>query len=687
LDGMTKRTKESLLIVLLSVIVFRSSFAGLIKIPHTQEECQTYTTCDDCILDSGCGWCDLDQTSSGCLPGSQDGPTDPLTCQGGLWKYSSCEENDLCTVQLTCEKCLEHSECGWCDNICVAGNITQPFGGENCVQWIHYPKTCDAIECSVYSSCQICAQQPTCGWCESTGVCLQGLLRPPIDCPIESWKPLESNCTTGSCGTFSNCSDCISSQDYCGWCKSNSTCLLRGIAASSCPDFQIETCDDQCTNYRDCDACVEKMDCGWCESLAHGFCTVGDASGPSFFDESRCSKTWAYGECPACAENNCEECIQSSGCSWCWVPQKRGWVPSCFSSDNFPSNATCSSTNCTDIPFLSSTATISNSPSFLDTPSISVSITITNSAIPTPVSSTPSASSSASESESESNSQSETSTESITPTPSMSISLSVSNSSSFTRSPSNTTSESFTPSSSILFSSSSSSSTSFTPASSNSTSVSITPSSSQLETPSPTISQSNSASKSESSSSSQTISQSSSSSKSESNSNSASISESSSSSISESSSSSISESSSGSLSESSSASISESQTPTGTVTSSRTTSRTSSSSSSSSLTATPSGSVSGSISPTETQTYTSTCSPSSSGSANNLISVSSNSATQSSSVSSSITQENDGIQLHWSVVTLLCLLAVGLSGIILLAGGYLFYHHYWLKRWYFSKLR
>lgn len=77
--------------------------------------------------------------------------------------------------------------CGWCatTNWCQMGVQAEPFYGD-CPDW-RYGTCATTPACRVFHTCDDCAAQPYCGWCDDTNECEWGGASGPVfpfdDCP------------------------------------------------------------------------------------------------------------------------------------------------------------------------------------------------------------------------------------------------------------------------------------------------------------------------------------------------------------------------------------------------------------------------------------------------------------------------------------------------------------------------
>lgn len=120
---------------------------------------------------------------------------------------------------------------------------TSPFKGqcsgscENCWQYgadAECPKA--GTSCSNYTDCASCAEQPGCGWCSVSGVCVPGTEYGTS----YSLYIYDVTSLSGQCG--GSCTNCWQYGD-------DATCPAAGTS---------------CSSYTSCSSCAEQSGCGWC---------------------------------------------------------------------------------------------------------------------------------------------------------------------------------------------------------------------------------------------------------------------------------------------------------------------------------------------------------------------------------------------------------------------------------------
>lgn len=150
------------------------------------QRCPALTSSGACVLDLGCGYCDLGKGA--CLAGDSFGPTEPGTsCLSAKWRYGP--YGNLCGEKQTCESCFATADggCGWCTGRqkCATANkpghvnSTSPLSG-TCTngEWVGNSVDCapvpptDSERCIAATTCSECLAVQTedpagCGWCSS----------------------------------------------------------------------------------------------------------------------------------------------------------------------------------------------------------------------------------------------------------------------------------------------------------------------------------------------------------------------------------------------------------------------------------------------------------------------------------------------------------------------------------------
>jgi len=134
------------------------------------DSCRSYLHCGACANDPKCGWCSNDHS---CHAGGDYGAADG-TCSGTDWSYHPAQCTD-CNYYTSCQACVSDPSCGWCENTgtCHSGTTYSPYdgacSGEN---WAWTQTSC--YTCNRYTTCEQCINDQNCGWCLNTKSCLGG---------------------------------------------------------------------------------------------------------------------------------------------------------------------------------------------------------------------------------------------------------------------------------------------------------------------------------------------------------------------------------------------------------------------------------------------------------------------------------------------------------------------------------
>eukprot|EP01124_Arcella_intermedia_P030260 TRINITY_DN6586_c0_g1_i1.p1 TRINITY_DN6586_c0_g1~~TRINITY_DN6586_c0_g1_i1.p1 ORF type:complete len:403 (+),score=47.47 TRINITY_DN6586_c0_g1_i1:42-1211(+) len=307
-------------------------------------DCARNVACQDCLKDLKCGWCPDLASRGKCLLGDASGPTEKRPCY--WWRYNTtdnCADEDACLPFRSCSMCTSQLGCGWCGSVCLSGTPTGPNDVTAfCPSWSWKIDSCQAPDCSKYTTCSACAKQHPveatstgCGWCGGQDQkCINGNITGP-GCPGWTWN--ETICQTAdTCGNHKGCQECVSDSSMrCAWCSSTGRCLEIASEAtqkrsavptnnweilklfSECSDLRYGTCQKSCYHASSCEDCMKNPACGMCG----GFCTRGDKKGPTFLPVQYCSP-WNYGNQTCEQSNKCEkysdcETCSGQGCHWC----------------------------------------------------------------------------------------------------------------------------------------------------------------------------------------------------------------------------------------------------------------------------------------------------------------------------------------------------------------------------------
>jgi len=174
----------------------------------------------------------------------------------------SFSSGQTCSSFDTCVSCTEQPECGFCETsaTCLDGTINGPTNGMNCTNWLF--DSCPQVPCEEYTNCKSCIGDEFCGWCATTGLCMEGDEASLFgQCP--DWRQTE--------GIPCDCGDGIIEPDEGEECDDGNTVSGDGCSSSCiieyCGDGIIndnphEQCDDG--NDVDNDACSNscQLNCG-----------------------------------------------------------------------------------------------------------------------------------------------------------------------------------------------------------------------------------------------------------------------------------------------------------------------------------------------------------------------------------------------------------------------------------------
>ena len=81
------------------------------KLHNHKSECNKITTCNECSLNPSCGWCPL---SNKCVDGTEYGPIDESECS--VYEYDKCSQESDCSRYQSCESCISDVACAWCND-------------------------------------------------------------------------------------------------------------------------------------------------------------------------------------------------------------------------------------------------------------------------------------------------------------------------------------------------------------------------------------------------------------------------------------------------------------------------------------------------------------------------------------------------------------------------------------------
>ena len=81
------------------------------KLSENKNECSSLTTCNECASNPSCGWCPL---SNSCVEGTEYGPIDESECS--VYEYDKCSSESDCTRYQSCDSCINDVACAWCND-------------------------------------------------------------------------------------------------------------------------------------------------------------------------------------------------------------------------------------------------------------------------------------------------------------------------------------------------------------------------------------------------------------------------------------------------------------------------------------------------------------------------------------------------------------------------------------------
>lgn len=186
------------------------------------------------LINLACGWCASDEK---CKNGDTTGPNTE-TCDDWRYQFHECTKvDDECESIADCYLCTDNSACGWCGDSqrCMKGHHQGPID-QTCTSssWTYYSFQCEPFlppdlvsdPCQDRRNCELCNQEPGCGWCESTSKCMPGNSKNPLIGTCTDWK---TKCGVKPpalryCSEETNCGDCTSNTFKCTWCEDTNSC-------------------------------------------------------------------------------------------------------------------------------------------------------------------------------------------------------------------------------------------------------------------------------------------------------------------------------------------------------------------------------------------------------------------------------------------------------------------------------
>jgi len=152
-----------------------------------------------------------------------------------------------CTTFSDCGTCRQDPGCAWCQ-----GGAS---GAPKCINKGTEPTCILATSCEFYcnnisQSCATCIPQPGCAWCGDKNKCVDG--RTP-SCMVTHTCP---NCD------HRYCDPCVDSFG-CAWCANTQICSALPVGSGCTINNQ---CESYCQGYSGCGSCNQVPGCGWCDS-------------------------------------------------------------------------------------------------------------------------------------------------------------------------------------------------------------------------------------------------------------------------------------------------------------------------------------------------------------------------------------------------------------------------------------
>lgn len=229
-----------------------------------------------------------------------------------------------CAEYSNCLNCLADSSCGWCElnDECISRLENEQESCSIDGDWRYLtiqPSKC--ANCSNYISCQQCIESGTCEWWAEDARCSrigrsQLAVRESDQCPIP-------------CYSRPNCSACLEERGRCVWCESTLQCFSFSVYTSEyqfglCREWLDQTMPfsyahehiDQhqapiqqcksCTTHTNCSTCLQSLGCGWCfdrDNPIEGSCMQGNFNSSTHdcaaaLNAREDEAEWAYAQCP-----------------------------------------------------------------------------------------------------------------------------------------------------------------------------------------------------------------------------------------------------------------------------------------------------------------------------------------------------------------------------------------------------
>jgi hypothetical protein len=274
-----------LIIAAILVTAFFYVFEGFVDLPvytktDSQARCAAYSTCSNCLGDSGCGWASeyadpvsglngvTDGTVLACIPKSAGNPMITAKLQALMIKKNGAftklnkfvtslgECTDItCSSMTKCRECALYNKCTWQQVTAGDGSISQKCldtataaPADTTHNNIKEVSKCPVPQCSDITDCQECANTTGCAFCETSAKCLKTseFGTGASQCPKEKQIDVPSRCP---CDGITDCVQC-SQRVGCGYCNDKKKCVNLSKSGMPPPDTcstdKIATSPTQC---------------------------------------------------------------------------------------------------------------------------------------------------------------------------------------------------------------------------------------------------------------------------------------------------------------------------------------------------------------------------------------------------------------------------------------------------------
>jgi hypothetical protein len=81
------------------------------KLPSEEATCHFLLTCGECVADPTCGWC---ASTNQCVEGNEQSP---FKGQCSFYNFNKCSDKSECEDYKTCDDCMADVGCGWCNGL------------------------------------------------------------------------------------------------------------------------------------------------------------------------------------------------------------------------------------------------------------------------------------------------------------------------------------------------------------------------------------------------------------------------------------------------------------------------------------------------------------------------------------------------------------------------------------------